>query len=349
MNKKIVVYQGKETNYEVSDDGRVFNRKTGRELKGTYKTNEYHMVQLSIDGKPKGFLVHRLVAEAFCEKPDGCDIVDHIDRDKYNNHYTNLRWVNIFQNALNVAPKETKSNGEYLKEIPEIGEEWQPVKGAEGYYISRDGRLLNIDTHTLRKNSDRHGYKRYSIRGKMFSAHLLVWEAFVGPVEPGMYIDHIDGDKGNNDLSNLRMVSQSENMKNAYRNGHKQQVGVSKYSKDGEFIAHYNSLREAAEGLTVSSTAIRTASTRWGSSAGFYWIRDDQDMTIEDVLEKNSCSNNTKRVPLIQIDSEGNEMARFPSFTAAEKALDISMATLFDIFYNKKEFQGYRIISAQDK
>ena len=61
MRKKILV-DGKETNYEISDMGEVFNLKTNRQLKGTYARNEYHSVQLTIEGKPKSFMTHRLVA-----------------------------------------------------------------------------------------------------------------------------------------------------------------------------------------------------------------------------------------------------------------------------------------------
>ena len=43
MRKKILV-DGKETNYEISDMGEVFNLKTNRQLKGTYARNEYHSV-----------------------------------------------------------------------------------------------------------------------------------------------------------------------------------------------------------------------------------------------------------------------------------------------------------------
>lgn len=49
--EKVIIYEGKETNYTVSDDGKVFNKKTGRYLKGTLKRNEYPSVQLRIDGK----------------------------------------------------------------------------------------------------------------------------------------------------------------------------------------------------------------------------------------------------------------------------------------------------------
>ena len=47
--------------------------------------------------------IHRLVAEAFVKnpRPDIFDIVDHINCDKSNNHYTNLRWVDCELNAAN--------------------------------------------------------------------------------------------------------------------------------------------------------------------------------------------------------------------------------------------------------
>lgn len=52
MIKKIVI-DNKETNYSVTSDGKVFNDITGKELKGTYKTNEYQSIQLVIDRKLK--------------------------------------------------------------------------------------------------------------------------------------------------------------------------------------------------------------------------------------------------------------------------------------------------------
>jgi hypothetical protein len=47
--------------------------------------------------------IHRLVAEAFVEnpRPDIFNVVDHINCDKLNNHYTNLRWVDTELNSAN--------------------------------------------------------------------------------------------------------------------------------------------------------------------------------------------------------------------------------------------------------
>ena len=58
-------------------------------------------------------------------------------------------------------------------------------------------------------------YKRRKIDGRMYYVHRLVWEEANGPVPEGMTIDHINGDRFDNDLSNLRVVTQQENMKNS--------------------------------------------------------------------------------------------------------------------------------------
>ena len=100
--EKVYIYNGQETNYIIASDGRIFNKKTKRELNGAYLRNGYHSVQLMIDGKPKSFMTHRLVAEMFCDNPNNYEIVEHIDRNKYNNNYTNLRWVDNSTNMLNI-------------------------------------------------------------------------------------------------------------------------------------------------------------------------------------------------------------------------------------------------------
>jgi hypothetical protein len=89
---KTIIIDGKETHYTISDKGEVFNKKTGKILKGTYARNDYHTVQLTIDGKPKTFMTHRLVAEMFLPNPDNFTNVQHINGDKYNNSVENLRW-----------------------------------------------------------------------------------------------------------------------------------------------------------------------------------------------------------------------------------------------------------------
>ncbi len=52
---------------------------------------------------------------------------------------------------------------------------------------------------------------------KLIYAHRLVWESFVCPIKKGMVIDHINADKKDNQLSNLQMMTQSDNMKKYHK------------------------------------------------------------------------------------------------------------------------------------
>ncbi len=86
-------------NIMVSDIGRV-KLISGKKTHGWKTPNGY--MQISVKDKFK--MVHVLVAKAFLPPKDGRDIVDHIDRDRSNNHVNNLRWVNHSENRLNSKP-----------------------------------------------------------------------------------------------------------------------------------------------------------------------------------------------------------------------------------------------------
>lgn len=90
--------KGFEGLYEVSNLGRVRSLKDNNGqarilvLKVQKHRCGYQLVFLRKDGKLKGFVVHRLVAEAFIPNPDGLPEVNHIDEDKTNNRVDNLEW-----------------------------------------------------------------------------------------------------------------------------------------------------------------------------------------------------------------------------------------------------------------
>lgn len=92
MREKTIIVDGIETQYVARDDGTIWNTKTNQEVKGTFARNEFRSVQFRIDGKRKSFMVHRLIAEAFCDNPNGYTIVNHLNGDKYDNRAENLGW-----------------------------------------------------------------------------------------------------------------------------------------------------------------------------------------------------------------------------------------------------------------
>ena len=98
-------------NYEVSSFGRVRNNVTNRILKQNVNPNQRHQIGLNLKSKKQNHLVHRLVAFAFCDKPDGCDLVDHIDRNPQNNHFSNLQWTTPGGNSHNKTKYSNNTSG----------------------------------------------------------------------------------------------------------------------------------------------------------------------------------------------------------------------------------------------
>lgn len=88
--------------YYITTFGRVWSNKTHRWLKPTVnKNSKNHYREYVSLGRGNKKYIHRLVAEAFLPKIEGCDEVDHIDTNGLNNHVENLKWVTHNQNMKN--------------------------------------------------------------------------------------------------------------------------------------------------------------------------------------------------------------------------------------------------------
>lgn len=93
-----VIAELKSIGYAILSDGRVLG-KAGVVLKLHKGTSGYMQVNCYKNGKlHKTFLVHRLVASAFIPNPENFPEVNHLDGDKSNNRFTNLKWVTRSEN-----------------------------------------------------------------------------------------------------------------------------------------------------------------------------------------------------------------------------------------------------------
>lgn len=86
--------------YEASDTGEVRKASTKAILSKSLRSG-YFAVSLKVNNKSKIFSVHRLIAMTFHENLENKPTVDHIDRNKLNNHKDNLRWVDYKEQRIN--------------------------------------------------------------------------------------------------------------------------------------------------------------------------------------------------------------------------------------------------------
>lgn len=93
--KPVVGYEGF---YEVSNLGRVKTLYYNRLLTQAKDKYGYYKVNLYLNGKAKSYTVHRLVALAFVDNPDGKPCVGHKDETTTNNFASNLEWVTWAEN-----------------------------------------------------------------------------------------------------------------------------------------------------------------------------------------------------------------------------------------------------------
>lgn len=108
----------------------------------------------------------------------------------------------------------TIRNGKYIGkyEVSDTGDVRSSITGR--FKGSKPGTVL-------KKVMDEKGYLRVNLyfdaKGSPARIHRIVAEAFLGERPKGMTINHIDGDKTNNNVSNLEYLSNKENIRHAHR------------------------------------------------------------------------------------------------------------------------------------
>ena len=118
--------EGFEGLYRVSNTGKVFSIRRNIILKGKTDRDGYKAVVLW-NGKNNYRTIHRLVAEAFVEKKDGCNVVNHLDCDKQNNNADNLEWTTVKENTIH-AYNNIKSYHDRCKALHFVGVEARKMK-----------------------------------------------------------------------------------------------------------------------------------------------------------------------------------------------------------------------------
>lgn len=102
-------------------------------------------------------------------------------------------------------------------------EQWKVVKGFENYLVSSLGNVKTINgklKKVVYDSKNDYGYVELwkNNKGKKFRIHRLVAETFIPNTLGKEQVNHIDGDKKNNCISNLEWVTPKENIRHAIEN-----------------------------------------------------------------------------------------------------------------------------------
>lgn len=162
----------------------------------------------------------------------------------------------------------------------ESREIFKDIKGYEGLYqVSNLGRVYSVKRKTIlsqiKKSSGYYTVNLYKdTKMRTFLIHRLVACNFIQNPNNLPQINHIDGDKSNNKVSNLEWVDGFKNMRHAYDNnvsGFRDKVletlrNINKFHayskvifKKGNEIIEFSSVSEASKTLNIKREAIITA------------------------------------------------------------------------------------------
>ena len=96
------------------------------------------------------------------------------------------------------------------------------------YIVSDTGTLYSIKNERYIKSTDSGGYIRLSYAGKSYGLNRIIYTVFKGEIPKNKVIDHINSNTLDNSISNLQVISTTENNKRSrvYSKGYKKQKVV---------------------------------------------------------------------------------------------------------------------------
>ena len=208
------------------------------------------------------------------------------------------------------------TNKEFIESVSFDGEEWKDIHGFEGaYMISSFGRVVSLDRDGVRKNRERPFILKYTINNKGYKVsklwngkctvyrytHRLVAETFLENEENKNQIDHINTDRLDNRVENLKWCSPKENQNNPLTREHiskskygvknkalsKPVVGVSVFNKKD--IRFYDSMSDARkDGFSPQKISL-VCLCRRHTHMGFIWYYKSE---YDRIINKSKNSSN---------------------------------------------------------
>lgn len=155
-------------------------------------------------------------------------------------------------------------------------EYWIPMKEIPDYEVSNEGRVRNAKTkRILKTNHNQKGYEQICLRKNKEpvtrSVHRVVADSFFAGDHDGYDVNHIDGNKTNNHISNLEFCTRKENVIHAFKTGLKRPSRQVKIRVIETGIV-YESIHECGRSIGCNPTIIgQCLSGRQKSCNGYHF------------------------------------------------------------------------------
>ena len=193
------------------------------------------------------------------------------------------------------------------------------------YSVSTEGEVRKDTTNYILSQSSQQDYKFVGLiingKQKRMRVHRMVALAFIDNPDNKPYVNHINGNRSDNNVENLEWVTPSENTQHAVDTGlfkSSRARAVVQYNLNGEQMATFESASEAARQTGGSQSKITMCCRRQRDSANDYQWRYYDDIQDVQKIEKKFITG--KKVA--QCDEEGNILKIYPSFKEAARAVN---------------------------
>jgi hypothetical protein len=294
--------------YTIDINGKVLDTTNGNKLLH-YSTSEGLTCRLKdVNGKKRELKVIWLLYFSFvCIIPKGL-----IFRFKDDNK------KNISLNNIDIRTSLDKKIT-----VTENLENARQVKGYPNYYMFEDTRIYSVLNQKYLVPEKMEKYYRIRLsdgkKYKRFYLHRLVYETFIGDIDEGKVVDHIDGNTFNNHPSNLQQLTHSENIKKRdLTKKHIYQYKVNKYGNTDlvMFYDDYDDLtrRFPEYDINLIKPIINTQNTAYGC----YWkdkkftlrIKNLKELELENYKPLNTLDGRTYKNKDYIISDRGKIVAK---------------------------------------
>ena len=222
------------------------------------------------------------------------------------------------------------------------------------YFITNNGKCYNnITGKYLKGQIGKNGYISYNLtlpngRKKRIYAHRLVAFAYIHNDNPKKKteVNHIDGNKLNNNFDNLEWVTPKENQKHAIENNLRQFSHIFCFDKDKKLVAEYLNIRQASKATGVSAAIISQEVNKKVKtlSGNFYWSKERK------LGETKNYKKTGKAKVVYQYDLNGKFINSYPSTGIAARSIGVKNSShIGECCRNKiKTYKGFIWRYAED-